>query len=161
MRVRCLLYVLGTSHPLQCGSGECSSTQIIAFQAELQRIFEAHKIRCVAEEMDIEGLRRYNVDSTIAQSLALSRNIQHHNVDLTVEERRLFSLDQSAVVNVRAHVPFNDAEARFQCGFDRTLSEVRERCWLTRILAKQQWPTLMICGAEHSQSNAKLWRRSA
>ncbi len=83
------LYVLGTSHDFQCGSAKCSPTQIAAFQAELGRIFETHHIRCVAEEMDDEGLREYNVDSTIAQRLASSLNIEHHHVDLTTEARRL------------------------------------------------------------------------
>jgi hypothetical protein len=153
MRRGFLLYVLGTSHDLQCGSDKCSPAQIAAFQAELRRIFEVHTIRCVAEEMDAEGLRQYDVTSTIAQTLASSLEIQHHYVDLTNEQRRLFSLDQSTLV-----MAFNGRQ-KFHQGFDRTLDEVRERCWVARILAKQQWPTLLICGAEHSQNVAKLWRR--
>jgi hypothetical protein len=153
------LYILGTSHPLQCGSDECSPTKVDAFRAELQRIFKAHNIRCVAEEMNAEGLLQHTVDSTIAQQLASSLDIQHHNVELTSEERALVSLDQSAIVNVLSRIPSKDGGTKLSNGFDRTLSEVRERCWVARILAKQQWPTLFICGAEHSKNVAKLWRR--
>ena len=158
--MRCLLYVLGTSHPLQCGSDKCSGTQIAAFQGELRRIFEAHDIRCIAEEMDAEGLRRHNVDSTIAQPLALSLGIQHHNIDLTDEERNRVSLGRSAFGEMLfGRGRSNDGGAKFQSGFDRILNEVRERCWVARILVRHQWPTLLICGAEHSQNVAKLWRR--
>ncbi|MDE3041135.1 MAG: hypothetical protein KGJ82_11260 [Nitrospirota bacterium] len=118
-----------------------------------------YSIRNIAEEMEGEGLRRHSVDSTIAHQLALPLGIGHHYVDLTPEERTLFSLDQSAFENVIHRVGFKDGGAKFHRGFDRTLSEVRERCWVARILAKQQWPTLLICGADHSQSIAKLWRR--
>lgn len=153
MRMSCQLYVLGTSHDLQCGSAKCLPTQISAFRGELRKIIETHHIRCVAEEMDAEGLCQYNVDSTTAQPLALSLHIQHHNGDLTSEQRRLFSLDQFALANA-----FNRGR-KFNQGFNRILSEVRERCWVARILAKKQWPTLLICGANHSQNIAKLWRR--
>lgn len=147
------LYILGTSHDFQCGSDKCTTAQIDTYRAELRRIFEEHEIRCVAEEMDAEGLCQYNVDSTIAQRLAFSLDKQHHNVDLTPAQRRLFSLDQGAKT-----MAYNCSE-KFHRGFDKTLYEVRERCWVARILAKQQWPTLFICGAEHSKNVAKLWRR--
>jgi hypothetical protein len=133
MRSRCLLYVLGTSHPLQCASAECMPAQVDAFREELRRIFEAHNIRCVAEEMDAEGLRRYDIASTIAQPLALSLYIQHHNVDLTGEERNRFSLGQAARVNVATRVPSKYCGAKFNRGFDSILNEVRERCWVARI----------------------------
>lgn len=147
------LYVLGTSHDFQCGSAKCSPTQISAFQAELERIFETHHIRCVAEEMDDEGLCVYNVDSTIAQRLAPSRNIAHYRVDLTNEARSLFSLDHFALAKT-----FNSG-TKFLQGWNSTLGEVRERYFVACILAKQQWPTLLICGADHSQNIVKLWCR--
>jgi len=148
------LYVLGTSHDFQCGSAKCLPTQIAAFQAELQRIFDEYRVKCFADEMDAEGLRRYNVSSTIAQPLASSLGIEHHYIDLTVDERRLFSLGESALLK-----PFNAGRTNFHQVFDTIRNEVRERCWVARILAKQQWPTLLICGADHSQNVAKLWRR--
>lgn len=143
------LYILGTSHQLQCGDTECSPAQIEAFRGELRSIFKEHQIRCVAEEMDEEGLLFYKVTSTLAQPLALSRDIQHHNVDLTSEER--FALGWS--------MQTLDSGTQFQCAFEQTINEVRERCWVARILAKIQWPTLFICGAEHSQSVAELGLR--
>jgi hypothetical protein len=103
--------------------------------------------------MDDEGLREYNVDSTIAQRLASSLNIEHHHVDLTTEARRLFSLDHFALAKT-----FNPG-TKFLQGWNSTLGEVKERYFVARILAKQQWPTLLICGADHSQNIAKLWRR--
>ena len=109
--------------------------------------------------MDAEGLRCHNVASTIAQQLALSLGIQHHNVDLTDEERNLVSLGRSAFMEMfSCRGQSNDGGAKFNSGFNRILNEVRERCWVARILAKHQWPTILICGAEHSQNVAKLWR---
>jgi hypothetical protein len=109
--------------------------------------------------MTDEGLHFQNVDSTIAQRLAIQFNIQHHCIDLTGEERSLLSVDESAFVKLLTSIPSKDGGARFRSGFDRILSEIRERCWVARIIAKQQWPILLICGADHSQSIAKLWRR--
>lgn len=159
MRSSGFLYILGTSHPLQCGSAECSPAQVDAFRAELQRIFTVYKIKCVAEEMTDEGLKRLDVSSTLAQQEALQNDIQHHSVELSEEERHRFSLSQSEFVSLLTSISSNDGGAKLRNGFDRSLCEVRERCWIARILAKQQWPTLLICGADHSRSVAKLWRR--
>lgn len=48
---------------------------------------------------------------------------------------------------------------------DRTLRDLltekisnplRECCWFARILAKDIWPTLFICGSEHVQNMVSL-----
>lgn len=157
--VRGQLYILGTSHPLQCGSPECSLKHIAAFETKLRSICDSYNIICIAEEMSQEGLSEHTVTETVAEKLAKSQGIRHHYVDLTSQERAELSFDEAAMVKTVTSIGFKDAGGNFRCAFDKTRDEVRERCWTARILAKQQWPTLLICGSDHSENMHALWSR--
>ena len=153
------LYILGISHPLQCGSADSSPAHIAAVEETLRSICERYNIRCIAEEMNEEGLSKHNVAATVAEKLAKLLGVAHHYVDLTSTERAQFSLGEPALMKVVTHIGFKDGGSAFRSAFDETLNEIRERCWSARILARQQWPTLFICGSNHSQNMYALWSR--
>ena len=80
------LFILGTSHKLQCGHESCSQSDVAAFHAELRRLCDEERIQRIAEEMSADGLAYYGVTETIGQrvssELGLASN--HQNVDLTI-----------------------------------------------------------------------------
>lgn len=153
------LYILGMSHDLQCGSSNCSSDEVAAYRAKLRSICELYSIKCIAEEMDVEGLSHYGVTKTIAQQVAADISIRQCHVDLSSVERGALSLDESAIFDAVLNFPSEDGGASRGKAFDEVLNEVRERCWSARIIARQQWPTLFVCGAEHALSMQRLWCR--
>ncbi len=153
------LYILGTSHPLQCGVADLAQASIVGFKDELHRICDEFKIGRIAEEMTAEGLKRYGVNETIAEKVAKSMRIPHHNVDLTIKERRNFSLDEFDAAKAATGIGFADGGGAFREAFNELAGEVRERCWSARILAGKEWPTLFVFGADHVQNVHRLWHR--
>lgn len=151
------LYIFGTNHPLQCGCAKCPPDHLSAFENELRAIIEKYRIQRIAEEMNAEGLKLHKVDATIAHRLALCMNLHHHNVELSSEERNLLGIGENAFVQAISRISFKDGGGQFRLAFDKNASKVRERCWVGRILAKPEWPTLFICGADHSESIRSLW----
>jgi hypothetical protein len=151
------LYILGTSHPLQCGTAACAQVTIDAFHKELRKICDVRKIRRIAEEMTTEGLKQQGVTETIAEKVAKSMGIAHHNVDLTTKERSEIALDDSSVINAVRSLGISDRVGAFREAFDELVDDVRERCWSGRILARNEWPTLFVCGANHVKSVRRLW----
>lgn len=152
------LYILGTSHPLQCGSDEFTQESIIAFDAELRRLCESFKIRRIAEEMTIDGLARFNVAESVGQRVAKGIGIAHQPVDLTPQERIGISIDDSVVIaTVRRYHIFDGGP--FREAFDDLADGIRERVWLVRMLSREEWPILFICGSDHVISVRRLWRR--
>ncbi len=153
------LYILGTSHPLQCGVADLAQASIVGFKDELHKICDEFKIRRIAEEMTAEGLTQHGVKETIAEKVAKSMRIPYHNVDLTPKERRDISLDDSVVINVVMSFGFADGGGAFRAAFVELAGDVRERCWSARILAGKEWPTLFVFGADHVQNVHRLWHR--
>lgn len=152
------LYILGTSHSLQCGSADCTQTNILTFDTELRRLCETFKIQRIAEEMTADGLTRYKVTETVGQRVAKDIGIPNQFVDLSPEERIGVSIDDSVVIaTVRRYVIFDGGP--FREAFDDLADGIRERVWVARILSREEWPILFICGSDHAVSVRKLWRR--
>lgn len=152
------LYILGTSHPLQCGSAECTQANILAFDTELRRLCEIFKIQRIAEEMTADGLTRHKVTETVGQRVAKDIEIPHQPVDLSPEERICISIDDSVVIaTVRRYGIFDGGP--FREAFDDLADGIRERVWVARILSREEWPILFICGSDHAVSVRRLSRR--
>lgn len=153
-----MLYILGMSHPLQCGAAECPAGLRATFEADLRKVCASHDIRRVAEEMSKEGLDRYGVTETIGQRIAKELKFAYCGVDLNREERQELCLDDTPVLTTVMNHELPGGNAAFRQAFDELVDEVRERCWTARLLAENNWPTLFICGANHVKCMARLWR---
>jgi hypothetical protein len=151
------LYILGTSHDLQCRSADCTSTSVASFEADLRTTCHTLGIRCIAEEMTQEGLTRYNVTKTVGERMARDMAIPHQYVDLGPEERHRLSLDNSAVISAWESHLVSDGGAALRPAFDKLVDGVRERCWSPRILTLKEWPVLFVCGADHIKGVNGLW----
>jgi hypothetical protein len=151
------LYILGTSHTLQCASAGVENSKVISFEAELHRVCKVHSIARIAEEMSDAGLTNQGVDHTVGAQVAEKLGIHHHNVDLTPQEREELYLGDCTMLNVVMGGRFPDGGKSFRRAFDVLGNDVRERCWIGSMLARKEWPTLFICGADHSKSVEQLW----
>ncbi len=151
------LFIIGTSHTLQCGAAGTDSSKVVAFEAELYRACAEHEVARVAEEMSEAGLGNQEVERTVGYRVAKALGIEHQHVDLEPEERIALSLDDGTMLNVVCGGGFPDGGGAFRDAFNALWDAVRERCWIGRLLARKEWPTLFVCGADHTDSVEKLW----
>lgn len=151
------LYIIGTSHSLQCGADTVASEKIRAYEAELSRQVTTLNIQRIAEEMSEDGLKRHLVTETVAQRLAVCLGKTCHHVDLSREESAALSIADGDKAIADLSLNRNDKTDNFLGKFDALIDDVRERIWVAKILAKSEWPVLFICGANHSIAIQKLW----
>ena len=72
--MRPAVFVLGISHPLQCGAAECGADRISLLEQKIRRALSKHGIRRIAEEMSDDGFRERAGDEaareTVCQRIA-------------------------------------------------------------------------------------------
>jgi hypothetical protein len=154
--MRGTIFLLGTSHPVQCGSNKCSlSAQ--QFREFVRKHCHFYKIRLLAEEMSNCGLANHGVTASVAQTLASELNIQYLAVDLEDQERKNLGIDDWDL-GIAAAPPGTFIADKAVLGLltEKLSNPLREYCWFARILANDSWPTLFICGANHVQSMVSL-----
>jgi tRNA U55 pseudouridine synthase TruB len=151
------IYIVGTNHPLQCGSKDVPKQKVSLYEAELRRILEKYNIRRISEEISPEGLERYKVTETVAQKIAKELDIPSQDVDLTRIERSNFSLDDAILFTSMEALTSQNVD-HLREGIDELVDGVRERVWVARVLSNKEWPVLFICGSNHSMSIRKLIR---
>lgn len=149
------IYIIGTSHTIQCGGQGCPKAIARAFEDELRTAKEKGRVTRICEEINSEGLAEYNVEKTIAQHFAEQESIEHQMVDLSIAERSSFSLDTKTLSTLMKNLHIEDGSHINQV-FSDMVNGVRERVWLARILSRDEWPVLFICGAEHAVSVRRL-----
>lgn len=152
------LFVLGTSHPIQCGSRGSTPQQCEAFSAELRRICVAEAIKRISEEMSNAALEHQGVPSTLGARIAAELSIEHQMVDLEPVQRKELSLDDGAMLNIVMNRRFADGGGTFRNAFDHLWNDVRERAWIGRMLAGKTWPMLFVCGSDHAGAVEALWQ---
>lgn len=151
------VFILGTSHPLQCGSAECTKENIVAFEKEVRSLCKKLSVKRIAEEMTVEGLAHNGVTETIPQRIARDIAVPVQHVDLQQKDRSTLSINDSTVINtVRRHGIFDGGP--FREAFDDLADGVRERVWVARMLSRTEWPVLFVCGSEHAASVRRLFR---
>jgi hypothetical protein len=151
------MYIVGTSHSLQCGSATCTPADIRAFYDEIRSLCAKFNIQRIAEEMTADGLAHHKVNETVAERVTRDIGIHHQSVDLSEHERRNLSLDDSVVIaTVQRWRIFNGST--FRESFDDLADAIRERVWIARLLSGTKWPVLFICGSNHSISVRRICR---
>ena len=125
------VFLIGSAHKFQTKAC-CYSWEIADFCELIRRSVAAHGIRLIAEEMSIEGLQIDGARESTCKEVADSCGVKHVYCDPDRKERELLGI-------------LND--------------EDREREWLTRLRKRNIRPALLICGAQHVDSFAKLMRQ--
>ncbi len=157
------VFVLGTSHLLQCGAAECGDSRIVLLEEKIREVLFRHGIRRIAEEMSVDGLLRHlgaeAERGTVCQRIA-PENVPVHFVDLGVKERSCLSLsDDEIVASAMRHAEGNDERVEVRESLSCLCAEVRERVWVARVLSGGGWPVLFVCGADHAFAVRELFER--
>ena len=161
------VFILGTGHKLQCGAAECGVDKISLLEREIRRIVSEYGIRRIAEEMSDDGLRRVRADDqepeTVCQRIA-GDDVPVHFVDFGVKERACLSLSPTNIVAFSLKDFFQGTSEREPAGkvrdaLDKLCDEVRERVWVARVLSRDEWPVLFVCGANHAVKVSALFKR--
>ena len=129
------VFIFGTCHELQCGAAECEADNISLLEREIRRIVTKYGIRRIAEEMSDDALQKSSAGDqapkkTVCQRIA-GDDVPVHFVDLDVKERACLSLSSTNI------------------GY-KLCDEVRERVCVARILSRDEWPVLFVCGSNHA-----------
>ena len=150
------IIVIGTSHPLQCGNEKCcSKEQVREFMHWLEQICKEYGIKCIVEEMSAEGLKKQEVENTIAYALSKNLNLKkHHYTDLSREHVADLCIFIDAFM---LREPTNEKKnSKRELLHQHLLNPIRERFWLANILDLNIWPTLFICGRDHVNNMVEL-----
>ena len=155
------VFVLGTSHSLQRGARNCTAESIALLEEEIQRILTEYDIGRIAEEMSVDALedgvgrRPY---WTVCQRIA-GDDVPVVFVDLDGKERANLSLANDQIdAFVSKHSADNRERSRLGEALSDLCGDVRERVWVARVIAGDEWPVLIVCGADHAVSVSRLFR---
>jgi hypothetical protein len=149
------ILIVGVDHSFQCGIGPQSEV----FKKFLTSLCSKHKIRLIAEEMTLQGIKDRGAATTIAFDLAQGiPNIIHKFIEMDDECRAKTHLDRSSLGKIAPI--FNQNPHRKTDITDKLekliLFPARECCWLATILYENRWPTLLICGEAHLSGIKRL-----
>ena len=175
-QVEASVFIVGTNHHLQCGSCKVDKELIEAFSDEILKICRDHEINSIFEEMSSDGLKSYGVEETVCQILGVNKSIEVELIDLGSDERRCICIDDwmrdkkcrqafeewfqgDSETDSTLETSLSDADVALINEFNNLAYEVRERVWVARILKKETWPLLFICGANHVVSVSRLLHR--
>jgi predicted methyltransferase len=156
------IFIFGTNHRLQCGAEKCSKEHIENFRGYVREICEAHAVQFVVEEMSEKGLERYDVQSTVARQVAKELALAHEYTDLDDSERSRLHISDGDLAGIalslsrREQSNRGNASCTREALTQRLSNPIRERYWAATILAKDVWPTLFICGADHVLSVSSI-----
>jgi len=151
------IIILGTSHPLQCGTDKFSSDQISEFKRLVHEICENEKVINIVEEMNDEGLAIHGVENTICYYIASEKNIKHSYIDLSSELKSALGVSDGQIVSIALRETDNGKiNSMRELLTEKLLHSIRERYWLSHILRENTWPTLFICGSDHGQAMQDL-----
>lgn len=153
------VFILGTSHSLQCGAEEWGAERIALLEEVVLRALSEHGIRCIAEEMSEDGLRKKTgARETVCQRVAPA-DVPVDFVDLGADERAGLALSDSDaigfILGTRATARTPKSWNRSGCFAGRCGSASGWRGF-SRVNA---WPVLLVCGSAHAVSFSHLFER--
>ena len=145
------IFILGTSHELQCGTPSCGDGQISLFEEKIGSVLSEYGIARIAEEMSDEAFAESGGDKalgTLCQRVAADVPVQF--VDPPSEERHRLGFSPADVAGLTfSYAQPNSDPVEFRDVLTDLCGEVRERVWVARILSRNEWPVLLVCGATH------------
>ena len=162
--MRPTVFILGTSHELQCGSPKCGPDRTARLEEKVRQALSEHGITRIAEEMSEDALRdqlgEEAARETVCQRIARDEGITVDFVDLDRKERDRLRLSDRVINRFTFDYGENDTEwAAIREAFNILCHEVRERVWVGRVLSGVEWPVLFVCGANHADSVGELFER--
>lgn len=158
------LALIGTSHTYQYGAGNawskkapCTREAEQAFRGVLSAAVVKHGVRCIAEEMNEQGLAEAEMPTSVPQLLAGSLGLPHLFCEPDRRERITLGIEQENEIRISAYLNGKSEEHVAIALKEQFLK--RESVWLQRVEQLGTWPVLFICGANHVPSFSVLLER--
>ena len=152
------IYIVGTDHKYQHRSSKLTGDQHLGFESFIGQIIAENRIALLAEENCIQAVKENELHESVLQLVARSHDIDHLFCELDRKarsERRMGPEDNIRVSGILNSSSPEKIEQLIQDSYRR-----REAHWLQCIMQKELWPTLFICGANHSEPFHKLVSQS-
>lgn len=140
--------IIGTDHRFQMGSPEFTDIQHDSFSAFIEATAKANLVVSLAEENSSEALAEAEISESTVQIIANKLGLKHCHCDPDRKIRVQLKIQQENDLRVSA-VFGNLTESAIQDKVEESF-RIRERYWLGQLLKQNAWPTLFICGANHS-----------
>lgn len=142
--------IIGTSHRYQRRTPDVPVNVIDEFSEYLRQSVDATNAAAVAEEMSDAALDENGLPNSVAQIVSAQLGIPHLLADPSREEREQLGIRQRNEITCAgffANLNPDEIEAQVRQSYD-----IRETCWLTRLVAFGVYPVVFICGAAHVES---------
>lgn len=157
------VFIIGTSHSLQCGAKSCSPESVEILERVIKRILSEHRIGRIAEEASADGVKEVmqgeKARPTVCQRI-VDNSLPVQFVDLGKDERAGLKLGNGNINDFALSQKTSNGEREWVVdAFSDLAAEVRERVWVARVLSQPEWPVLFVCGADHVASVKKLFTR--
>lgn len=148
------IIILGTSHPIQCGSGESTTEQRTKFTNTVNDICKDFSVKIIIEEMSPLGLANHDVENTLAFDVSGKLDVHHCYVDLLETDKKSLELYIDRFIFFESD---NQSRHYKRELLDRhLLNPIRERRWLSKIINTNEFPVLFICGSDHTLNMVDL-----
>jgi hypothetical protein len=143
------LFIVGTHHAIQCGTLRPAQHD---FAATLTELCRSNGVIRVAEEMSPHGLSEQRVSETVGAQVARDIGAAYEMLDFDRDERQALGLirPNATASLLFPHGSVDDGYRGYAASMDALCDEIRERCWVARLLARAVWPAAFVCGSSHA-----------
>lgn len=145
------ILVLGTDHRFQTKSSEFSNGDHEAFDKFVRKLVVRHGVLAIAEELSPQALSEAGVEHSVPEHIARSLGKVHRYCDPDKGERRALGIRNEADIR-GLELPrrqLSEVEVQEKVGLSHRL---RGEFWLRELLNLNIWPTIFVCGANHTES---------
>ena len=144
------IILLGTNHSIQ--RGEIRNPE---FGYYIENIISNYKPQTIAEEID---------KISVAAKIASSGGVKYSIIEPTIEERKALRILSISEIEFSIFMEFDDqmsVEAQAELTKRKeSVYRAREQEWLNRLTSINDWPVLVICGANHFDPFCKLLQKN-
>jgi hypothetical protein len=107
-------------------------------------------INFIAEEVSDDSQKKYLHESTVAEIVGNSLNIQHCYIDLDCTERDVLGISRKSLKRLADELASPNKSEEILLKLIEGISHpIRERKWVLQILMANLWPAIFICGPHH------------
>jgi hypothetical protein len=149
-----IAYLIGTSHIFQIGGKDCAIEHSVEFGELLREVCTGYSISTISEEVNDEGLEKYNAKYSVGAQIALELDLNHLACDPSTQQRLQEGIEERGFVLISAKMNgLDDEEANRLV----TIEDIkREKYWYKVIDQNAVYPVVFICGANHTSRFGEL-----
>lgn len=156
-----MIYLVGVNHGVQFENKTSDRDIINVFEDYLRNACAKYKIDCIAEEMSIESLRKWEATRYVCKSIADELSIKHTFCDPDSNERKKkgIKLEKELREDLGYGQILSDSQVERLDEALKTQWPLREQFWLEKILEAKAERTLFVVGSSHIDSFSELLRQ--